>query len=154
MRRCRRAFPPLVLLIFLTLPLALTGGVAGAFLGGGVISLGSLVGFVTVLGIAVRNGIMLVSHYRHLVEVEGEDRRGAIVRGSRERLVPILMTALGTGLALVPIALAMGEPGNEIQAPMALVILGGLVSSTALCMVTLPVLYDRFGRAGGVAERG
>ncbi len=143
------------LLVGLSLLLALIGGALVVRATGGVLSVPSMLGFVTLFGIAARNGIMLVSHYRHLVEVEGEDLRGAIVRGSRERLVPILMTALGTGLALVPIALAMGEPGNEIQAPMALVILGGLVSSTALCMVTLPVLYDRFGRAGGAAgERG
>ena len=133
------------LLVALSLLLSLIGGAVVVYATGGVLSVPSLLGFITLFGIAARNGIMLVSHYRHLVESEGADLSEAIVRGSRERLVPILMTALGTGLALVPIAMALGEPGNEIQAPMALVILGGLVSSTALSMVTLPVLYLRFG---------
>jgi CzcA family heavy metal efflux pump len=135
------------LLIMLNLPLALIGGVAGVYLAGGVLSVASIVGFVTLLGIATRNGIMLVSHIRHLQQHEGvEDFRTAVVRGATERLVPILMTALAAGLALVPIALSAGRPGSEIQAPMAMVITFGLLSSTALNMVVVPLLYDRFGR--------
>jgi CzcA family heavy metal efflux pump len=139
-------------LIMLNLPLALIGGVGGVYLAGGVLSVASLVGFITLFGIATRNGIMLVSHIRHLQEVEGVgDFRTAVVRGATERLVPILMTALAAGLALVPIALSAGKPGSEIQAPMATVILFGLLSSTALNMVVVPILYDRFGRRAPVA---
>ncbi len=134
-------------LIMLNLPLALIGGVIGVYLAGGVLSVASIVGFITLFGIATRNGIMLVSHIRHLQEHEGvTDFRTAVVRGASERLVPILMTALAAGLALVPIALSAGEPGSEIQAPMAMVIMFGLASSTALNMVVVPVLYSRFGR--------
>ena len=108
--------------------------------------LGTLIGFITVFGIATRNGIMLISHVRHLQLQEGEtDRRAAVARASEERLAPILMTALASGLALVPIALAAGEPGSEIQAPMAVVILWGLASSTVLNMFVVPALYLRFG---------
>lgn len=142
------------LLIMLNLPLALIGGVMGVYLAGGVLSVASIVGFITLFGIATRNGIMLVSHIRHLQEQEGvTDFRTAVIRGATERLVPILMTALAAGLALVPIALAAGEPGSEIQAPMALVIMFGLFSSTALNMVVVPILYERFGRpaAAGVS---
>jgi CzcA family heavy metal efflux pump len=143
------------LLIMLNLPLALIGGVAGVYLAGGVLSVASIVGFITLFGIATRNGIMLVSHIRHLHEEEGvSDFRTAVVRGATERLVPILMTALAAGLALVPIALAAGEPGSEIQAPMAMVILCGLLSSTALNMVVVPVLYDRFGRRQSLTVDG
>ena len=135
------------LLIMLNLPLALIGGVAGVYLAGGVLSVASIVGFITLFGIATRNGIMLVSHIKHLREKEGvTDFTEAVVRGATERLVPILMTALAAGLALVPIAMSMGEPGSEIQAPMAMVILFGLFSSTALNMIVVPVLYQRFGR--------
>ena len=134
-------------LIMLNLPLALIGGVIGVYLAGGVLSVASIVGFITLFGIATRNGIMLVSHIRHLREVEGvTDFRESVIRGATERLVPILMTALAAGLALVPIALSAGEPGSEIQAPMAMVIMFGLLSSTALNMVVVPLLYDRFGR--------
>jgi CzcA family heavy metal efflux pump len=134
-------------LIMLNLPLALIGGVIGVYLAGGVLSVASIVGFITLFGIATRNGIMLVSHIRHLQEHEGVTDFGtAVVRGASERLVPILMTALAAGLALVPIALSAGEPGSEIQAPMAMVIMFGLASSTALNMVVVPVLYSRFGR--------
>ncbi len=123
----------LTALVALTLPFALIGGVVGAIVGGGVLSLGSLVGFVTVLGIAARNGIMLVSHYRHLELEEGEPfGLDLVIRGSEERLAPILMTALATGLALVPLAWAGNKPGHEIEHPMAIVILGGLVTSTVL----------------------
>ena len=134
-------------LVMLNLPLALIGGVIGVYLGGGVLSVASIVGFVTLFGIATRNGIMLVSHIRHLQSHEGvRDFVTAVTQGATERLVPILMTALAAGLALVPIAMSMGEAGSEIQAPMAMVILFGLASSTVLNMVVVPVLYARFGR--------
>ncbi len=143
----------LTALVALTLPFALIGGVVGAIIGGGVLSLGSLVGFVTVLGIAARNGIMLVSHYRHLELEEGEPfGLNLVIRGSMERLAPILMTALATGLALVPLAWAGNKPGHEIEHPMAIVILGGLVTSTVLNLVLMPALYLAFGRAGGRPE--
>jgi Cu/Ag efflux pump CusA len=135
------------LLIMLNLPLALIGGVFGVYLAGGVLSVASIVGFITLFGIATRNGIMLVSHIRHLQEHEGvTDFQTAVRRGATERLVPILMTALAAGLALVPIALSAGEPGSEIQAPLAMVIMFGLLSSTALNMIVVPILYERFGR--------
>lgn len=135
------------LLIMLNLPLALIGGVIGVYLAGGVLSVASIVGFITLFGIATRNGIMLVSHIRHLQTHEGVNNFvTAIIQGATERLVPILMTALAAGLALVPIAMSMGEAGSEIQAPMALVILFGLASSTVLNMVVVPVLYARFAR--------
>jgi CzcA family heavy metal efflux pump len=134
-------------LVMVNLPLALIGGVAGVYFAGGVLSVASIVGFITLFGIATRNGIMLVSHIRHLQEHEGvTDFRAAVTKGATERLVPILMTALAAGLALVPIAMSAGEAGSEIQAPMALVILCGLASSTALNMIVVPVLYARFGR--------
>ncbi len=137
-------------LVALSLSLSLIGGAAVVQATGGVLSVPSLLGFVTLFGIAARNGIMLISHYQHLLRDEGATLEEAVRRGSRERLVPILMTALGTGLALVPIAMALGEPGNEIQAPMALVILGGLLSSTFLSVLALPVLYRRWGGWRGV----
>jgi Cu/Ag efflux pump CusA len=136
----------LVLLIFLTLPFALVGGIAGAFACGGVISLGSLIGFVTVLGVAARNGIMLIDHYRHLQNEEGVPfGPDLIIRGAAERLAPILMTALTTGLALVPLVVTGNKPGQEIEYPMAFVILGGLVTSTLLNLLVLPPLFARFG---------
>ena len=134
------------LLIMLNLPLALIGGVLGAYMAGGVLSVASIVGFITLFGIATRNGIMLVTHIRHLQEHEGvTDFKTAVVQGATERLVPILMTALAT-MALVPFALSAGEPGSEIQAPMAMVIMFGLLSSTALNIMVVPILYERFGR--------
>jgi CzcA family heavy metal efflux pump len=140
-------------LVMLNLPFALIGGVVGVYLSGGVLSVASIVGFITLFGIATRNGIMLISHIRHLREHEGvTDFRTAVVQGATERLVPILMTALAAGLALVPIAMSMGEPGSEIQAPMAMVILFGLLSSTALNMIVVPVLYERFGDRGPVSQ--
>lgn len=124
------------LIVMLNLPLALVGGVAGVYLAGGVLSVASIIGFITLFGIATRNGIMLVAHIRHLREAEGvTDLREAVSPGASERLAPILMTALAPGLALVPIAAGMGKPGSEIQAPMAMVILSGLFTSTALNMV-------------------
>ncbi|MBX2802568.1 MAG: CusA/CzcA family heavy metal efflux RND transporter [Myxococcales bacterium] len=133
-------------LVLVNLPLALMGGVAVVALGGGVLSVASLVGFVTLFGIATRNGVLLVTHYHHLLRYEGASLREAVERGSEERLVPVLMTALGTALALVPIAWAAGEPGAEIQGPMAAVILGGLATSTSLVLVVLPSLYLSYGR--------
>jgi CzcA family heavy metal efflux pump len=134
------------LIIMINLPLALVGGVAGVYLAGGVLSVASLIGFITLFGIATRNGIMLVSHIHHLREAEGvTDLHEAVVRGASERLAPILMTALAAGLALVPIVARMGQPGSEIQAPMAIVILFGLLTSTALNMVVVPAIYFRFG---------
>jgi Cu/Ag efflux pump CusA len=129
-------------IVMLNLPLALVGGVVGLWVTGGVLSVATIVGFITLFGIATRNGVMLVSHIQHVQRVDGiADLREAVARASEERLVPILMTALAAGLALVPLALAMGEPGSEIQAPMAIVILFGLASSTALNMLVLPALY-------------
>jgi CzcA family heavy metal efflux pump len=142
----------LAALAFVTMPMAMVGGVLAAYAGGGVISLGSIVGFFTVLGIVARNGIMMVSHYRYLEEHEGE-RFGPelVARGSRERLAPILMTALTTGLALVPLLVSGDIPGQEIEYPMAFVILGGLVASTLLNLFVVPSLYLRFGRSRPVA---
>jgi CzcA family heavy metal efflux pump len=133
---------------FLTLPLALVGGLLAAFAAGGVISLGSLVGFLTVFGIAARNGILLINHYQHLEREEGEKFGPELVlRGSRERLAPILMTALATGLALVPLVISGEIPGAEIEYPMALVILGGLATSTLLNLFLVPTLYLRTRKA-------
>jgi Cu/Ag efflux pump CusA len=134
-------------LVMLNLPLALIGGVAGVFVSGGVLSVASLIGFITVFGIATRNGIMLVSHIRHLQEKEGvSDFEAAVTHGATERLVPILMTALSAGLALIPLALGGEKPGNEIQTPMAIVILFGLMTSMVLNMIIVPALYLRLGR--------
>ncbi|MGH3848836.1 MAG: efflux RND transporter permease subunit, partial [Pseudonocardiaceae bacterium] len=140
----------LALLSFLTLPMALVGGALAARLGGGVVSLGSLVGFLTVLGIVARNGIMLISHYQHLEHNEGEPfGPGLVLRGARERLVPIVMTVLTTGLALVPLIVAGEIPGQEIEHPMAVVILGGLLASTFVNLFVVPSLYLRFAKKGG-----
>ncbi len=136
----------LTLLIMISLPFALVGGVLGAWASGGILSLGSLVGFVTVLGIAARNGIMMISHYRHLETVEGERfSEELVLRGSEERLAPILMTALATALALLPIVVTGSKPGQEIEHPMAVVIVGGLLTSTLMNLLLMPVLYFRFG---------
>jgi Cu/Ag efflux pump CusA len=138
------------LLVALTIPFALIGGVIGVLSTGGVLSLGSLVGFVTVLGIAARNGIMMVSHFRHLETDEGEPFDVELVlRGAAERLAPILMTALATGLALLPLVIAGNKPGHEIEYPLAVVILGGLFTSTLLNLFLLPPLYAKFGRPVG-----
>ena len=137
----------LAALAFFTLPSALVGGVLAAFATGGIISLGSLVGFFTVFGIAARNGIMLIDHCQHLEWHEGVPfGPGLVLQGARERLAPILMTALAAGLALVPLVISGNIPGQEIEHPMALVILGGLVTSTVLNLFIVPSLYLRFGR--------
>ena len=142
----------LATLSFVLLPSALVGGLLAAYIGGGIISLGSLVGFLTVLGISARNGILMIDHFQHLERFEGETFGPALVlRGARERLAPILMTATTTGLALLPLVFAGSIPGNEIEHPMAIVILGGLVTSTLLNLFIIPVLYLRFG-AGTVPK--
>jgi Cu/Ag efflux pump CusA len=151
------------LLVMVNLPLALIGGIVAVYLtessnlwdntlallgmGDGryrapVLSIASMVGFVTLFGIAVRNGILLVSHYRQLMMEEGKPLAEAIVQGSMERLVPILMTALAAVLGLVPLALAAGEPGSELLAPLAIVVLGGLVTSTLLNLIVVPAGYS------------
>ena len=137
-------------LVMVNLPLALIGGVAGVFLSGGVLSVASMIGFITLFGIATRNGIMLVSHIHHLMDVEGvTDFRRRWNAGRDERLVPILMTAMAAGLALIPLALGGGKTGSEIQTPMAIVILCGLMTSTLLNMIVVPTLYLRFGKPAG-----
>ncbi len=136
----------LSLLVMLSVPLACVGGVAAVLLSGGDVTLGSMVGFVTVFGIAVRNGILLISHYRYLrAEEHLSVGRELIVRGAADRLSPILMTASSTALALLPLVLRGNLPGHEIEYPMAIVIIGGLVSSTFLTLFLLPVLYEWFG---------
>ena len=132
----------LAALTFILLPMALVGGVLAVELGDGILSLGSLVGFLTVFGIAARNGILMVSHFQHLEHKEGVPFGPELVlRGAKERLAPIMMTALATGLALVPLAVAGSIPGHEIEHPMAIVILGGLVTSTVMNLFVLPSLY-------------
>jgi Cu/Ag efflux pump CusA len=142
----------LATLSFLTLPMALVGGVLAAYATDGILSLGSLVGFYTVFGIAARNGILMINHFQHLERHEGETfGPGLVLRGAKERLSPILMTTLAAGLALVPLVAAGRIPGHEVEYPMAIVILGGLVTSTLLNLFVLPALYLRFGgtRASG-----
>lgn len=138
----------LAMLAFSTLPWALVGGLLAAFFSnGGILSLGSLVGLLTILGIATRNGIMMISHFQHLEEEEGVPFGPELVlRGARERIAPILMTALTTGLALVPLVIRGNIPGQEIEHPMAMVILGGLLTSTLLNLLVVPSLYLRFGK--------
>jgi Cu/Ag efflux pump CusA len=140
--------PRVATLVFLTLPFALVGAIVAAFMMGGVRSLGSLVGLVTVVGISARNGVMLISHFRHLELREGVAfGRELVLRGSEERLAPILMTALATALALVPIVLGGTRAGYEIEHPLAVVILGGLVTSTVLNLFIVPALYLSYGRS-------
>src|SRR5499427_2827483 len=135
-------------LVMSNLPLALIGGVAAVLIASeGETSVASLVGFVTLFGIATRNGIMLMTHYNHLmIEEDVPFGRALVIRGAMERLAPILMTALTAGLGLLPLALSAGRPGRELEQPMAVVIIGGLVTSTLLNMVVLPALYLKFGR--------
>ena len=142
-------------LVMLNLPLSIIGGVVGVYLAGGVVTIASIIGFITLFGIATRNGVMMISHIHHLIEREEiVDLREAVRRGAEERLIPILMTALAAGLALVPLALSAGQPGSEIQAPMAIVILCGLISSTVLNMLVVPALYLRFGAERRALEAG
>ena len=137
---------------FMDLPVALAGGVLATYLAGGTISLGSLVGFFTVLGIAARTGIMMINHFQHLERVEGETfGRELVLRGARERLSPILMTALATGLAVVPLVIAGNLPGHEIEHPMAIVIVGGLITSTFRNLFIVPAKYLRWGRPATTA---
>lgn len=153
-----------VTLILATTPFALVGGVIAVALTGATLSIGSLVGFVTLFGIVARNAILLVAHVEHLIGVEGAPwSLATVLRGARERLVPILMTALVTALGLLPLALGSGETGREVQGPMAIVILGGLATSTLMNLLVLPVMlwhFGPFGRearaasAGGSAGRG
>ena len=140
----------LALLSFLTLPVALVGGVIAAAISGGELSLGSLVGFFTVLGIVARNGIMLISHFQHLEEHEGVPfGKDLVLRGARERLIPISMTVLTTGLVLIPLIAGGAIPGTEIEYPMAVVILGGLITATLLNLLVVPSLYLRFAKPKG-----
>ncbi len=132
-------------LIMLNLPLAVIGGIAGVWMMDGTLTIAAVIGFITLFGIATRNGVILVDHIRRLID-EGLTLRDAIEKGAHERLIPILMTALATALALVPLALAAGEPGSEIQAPMAVVILWGLLSSTVLNMLVVPAMYWRYSQ--------
>ena len=135
-------------------PFALVGGILAIWLtkilipsGGGGLTIGSLVGFVTLFGITTRNSIMMISHFEHLVDKEGMTwGLDAAVRGASERLIPILMTATVTALGLLPLALGTGEAGREIEGPMAIVILGGLITSTALNLFVLPTLALRYGK--------
>lgn len=138
--------------IMLNIPMALIGSIVGIWLIGGVMSIATLVGLITLAGIAARNGIMMISHYLHLMREEGEKfDRAMIVRGTQERLVPVLMTALTASLALVPLILAAGEPGREILHPVAVVIFSGVFTSTLLDFIVTPLVFWRFGRAA--AER-
>ncbi len=137
---------PIVLQIMLNIPLALIGSVVAVLLTGGVFSVATLVGFITLTGIASRNGIMMISHYIHLIEHEGETfSKKMIIRGSLERLVPVLMTALVAALALIPLTMDAEASGKEILYPVATVILGGLISSTLLDMLVTPVVFYKFG---------
>jgi Cu/Ag efflux pump CusA len=136
-----------MLLVLVNLPFALVGGIMAALLTGATLSVGSMVGFVTLFGITTRNSIMLLSHFEHLITHEGETwGLQAAIRGASERLTPVLMTAIVTALGLLPLALGAGEPGKEIEGPMAIVILGGLVTSTVLNLLVLPTLAVRYGK--------
>jgi Cu/Ag efflux pump CusA len=136
-----------LLLILVNIPFALVGGVAAVFVTGGWLTVGSMVGFVTLFGITMRNSIMMLSHFEHLVREEGATwSLETVLRGSSERLSPVLMTALVTALGLLPLALGSGDPGREVEGPMAIVILGGLVTSTVLNLLVLPTLAFRYGR--------
>ena len=146
-----------LLLVLANVPFALVGGVLAVWLttvfggaGEGGLTIGSLVGFVTLFGITTRNSIMMISHFEHLVTEEGMTwGPEAVMRGASERLMPILMTATVTGLGLLPLALGTGEAGREIEGPMAIVILGGLVTSTTLNLLVLPTLALRYGKFTG-----
>ncbi|TAM79608.1 MAG: efflux RND transporter permease subunit [Acidobacteria bacterium] len=144
-----------LLLVLANLPFALVGGILAVFITSRSLSLGSLIGFITLFGITLRNSIMLISHYEHLVSEEGMSwGLEAAIRGASERLAPILMTATVTGLGLLPLAIGSGDPGREIEGPMAIVILGGLLTSTALNLLVLPTLALRFGKFEKAIELG
>ena len=137
----------LAVLTFSTLPIALVGGLLAAYLTGGILTLGSLIGLFTVLGVVARHKIMLIDHYRHLETHEGMTFGPELVlRGAKERLAPILMTTLAAGLALVPLLLTGDRPGQEIEYPMAIVIMGGLVTATVQNLFVVPSLYLRYGK--------
>jgi len=136
-----------LVLVLVNMPFALVGGVLAVFATGGQLTLGAMVGFVTLFGITLRNSIMMISHYEHLVEVEGLHWGvEAAIEGAGDRLTPILMTSLVTALGLLPLAVGMDDPGREVQGPMALVVLGGLLTSMALNLLILPPLALHFGR--------
>jgi HME family heavy-metal exporter len=136
----------------IALPMALIGSVAALYLTGQTLTVAAMVGFISLCGIASRNGILLINHYLHLVRYEGESwSREMIVRAGRERVAPVLMTALTSGIGLVPLALAAGEPGKEILYPVATVIIGGLITSTMLEFLVRPALFWKF--AVGSAQR-
>ena len=142
-----------LLLILVNVPFALVGGVLAVFGTGGLLTLGSMIGFVTVFGITVRNSILIISHYEHLVEVEGMSwDLATAIRGAGDRLTPILMTSLVTGLGLLPLAIGSGAPGQEIEGPMAIVILGGLLTSMVLNLLVLPTLALRYGRFAPIVD--
>ena len=133
-------------LVLVNLPFSLIGAVVGIALTGSGLSVGAMVGLVTVFGVSARNAILLLAHYEHLVEAEGAPWNGeTILRGAQERLVPILMTAAVTALGLMPLALGANQPGQEIEGPMAITVLGGLITSTMLNLLVLPALAERFG---------
>jgi len=144
----------LAALVMLTLPFALVGAILATGVGDRVVSLGTLVGLLTVLGIAARNGILMINHFQHLERYEGETfGRELVLRGARERLSPILMTSLAAGFGVLPLVIAGTVPGNEIEHPMAVAILGGLVTSTVLNLFVVPSLYLRFGKPASVRNR-
>ena len=151
----------LALIIMANVPLSLIGSVAALWLMGGTLSLATMIGFITLIGISTRNGILKVSHYINLMLQEGETfGRKLVIRGSLERMPPVLMTALSAGLAVIPLILGGGEPGKEILSPVAVVIFGGLISATLFDAVLTPILFLRYGekpvehlRSHGVAGK-
>ncbi len=143
-----------LVLVLVNLPFALIGGVLAVFAAGGWVSIGALVGFVTLFGITLRNSLMMISHYEHLIREEGMTwGLETAIRGASERLIPILMTAFVTAFGLLPLAIGAGDPGREIEGPMAIVILGGLLTSTALNLLVLPTLALRVGIRAATPRR-